>query len=197
VVIKVVQLVIKPVVDVLYVLSTMYDKVAVVKPSVANAFTGERYLVCTGFHGAVADCISQLITLLSSEAPVRSVLEGEPPYYFVTRVEESSILIAHHQLDYLEQVYALVRSKNRDEKVDVVKKTNIQKCIQWCERHKIPFNKFKDKVNIFLNGEKGNTENTNIFLNPRVPYRGDPDGDPQPDEPDSSPLHVGADHVAL
>ena len=29
-------------------------------------------------------------------------------------------------------------------------RTNINKCIQWCDKYKIPYNKFTDKVNIFL-----------------------------------------------
>jgi hypothetical protein len=36
------------------------------------------------------------------------------------------------------------------DKIESLKKTNIQKCIQWCEKFKIPNNKFAEKVNIFL-----------------------------------------------
>ncbi|MCX8482441.1 MAG: hypothetical protein ORN50_02585, partial [Crocinitomicaceae bacterium] len=35
--------------------------------------------------------------------------------------------------------------------IDSLKKANIQKCIQWCEKYKIPCNKFTEKINIFLN----------------------------------------------
>ena len=45
----------------------------------------------------------------------------------------------------------LIKNKNREEKLESLKKNNIQKCIQWCEKYKIPYNKFSDKVNIFLN----------------------------------------------
>ena len=38
---------------------------------------------------------------------------------------------------------------NRD-KIESLKKYNIQKCVQWCEKFKIPCNKFSDKINIFL-----------------------------------------------
>ena len=31
-----------------------------------------------------------------------------------------------------------------------MKKTNIQKSVNWCEKFKIPCNKFSDKINIFL-----------------------------------------------
>ena len=31
-----------------------------------------------------------------------------------------------------------------------MKKINIQKSISWCEKYKVPHNKFSDKPNIFL-----------------------------------------------
>jgi len=44
----------------------------------------------------------------------------------------------------------IIKNKNRDTKLDNIKKINIQKCIQWCEKFNIPHNKFIEKSNIFL-----------------------------------------------
>ena len=41
-------------------------------------------------------------------------------------------------------------SKNKEDKLETLKKNNIQKCVQWCEKYKIPCNKFSEKINIFL-----------------------------------------------
>ena len=35
-----------------------------------------------------------------------------------------------------------------------LKRINIQKCIQWCEKNQLPHNKFTDNVNIFLNSKR-------------------------------------------
>ena len=40
--------------------------------------------------------------------------------------------------------------KNREDKIETIKKTSIQKSVSWCEKYKIPHNKFSDKTNIFL-----------------------------------------------
>jgi hypothetical protein len=45
---------------------------------------------------------------------------------------------------------SLFKSKSKEEKCELWKKNNIQKCIKWCEKFKIPYNKFTDRVNIFL-----------------------------------------------
>ena len=45
-------------------------------------------------------------------------------------------------------------SVNRDEKIDLLKRNHIQKCIQWCEKNNISHNKFIDSVNIFFKVKK-------------------------------------------
>jgi S-adenosylmethionine:tRNA ribosyltransferase-isomerase len=38
----------------------------------------------------------------------------------------------------------------KEEKIETIKRNNIQKSISWCEKFKIPYNKFVEKTNIFL-----------------------------------------------
>ena len=40
--------------------------------------------------------------------------------------------------------------KNKYDKIETIKKSNIQKSVNWCEKYKIPCNKFTEKINIFL-----------------------------------------------
>jgi hypothetical protein len=47
-----------------------------------------------------------------------------------------------------------MKNKNKDDKIECVKKSNIQKSVNWCEKFKIPFNKFSEKANIFLSVAK-------------------------------------------
>ena len=71
-------------------------------------------------------------------------------YYFINKIEESNIIIGHQQLEFIDQIINIVKNKNKDDKIETIKRQNIQKCIQWCEKYKIPHNKFLDKTNIFL-----------------------------------------------
>jgi hypothetical protein len=38
----------------------------------------------------------------------------------------------------------------------------LQKCIHWCEKYKIPYNKFSEKANIFLSFFKNNDNENEI-----------------------------------
>ena len=81
---------------------------------------------------------------------IYSLISDELPYYFLNKIEDANIIIGHLQLEQYDQLINLIKNKNRDDKIETFKKNNIQKCIQWCEKYKIPFNKFVDKLNIFL-----------------------------------------------
>ena len=110
-----------------------------------------------------------LFKTLKEDTQVLSLLKDEVPYYFVNKLEELNIIIGHQQLEFMDQLISLYKNKNREDKIESLKKSNIQKCIQWCDKFKIPYNKFTDKVNIFLNGDRNSSENgDNIFLSTKI-----------------------------
>ena len=41
--------------------------------------------------------------------------------------------------------------KNKNDKLETFKKNNITKCVQWCEKNNIPYNKTQNTTNIFIN----------------------------------------------
>ena len=79
-----------------------------------------------------------------------SLINNEIPYYFLNRLEESNAVIGQQQLEAYDQIINIYKNKNREEKIENLKRQHIQKCIQWCEKNQLPHNKFIDKVNIFL-----------------------------------------------
>jgi hypothetical protein len=59
--------------------------------------------------------------------------------------------------------------KGNYDKIEHLKKKNIQKCITWCQTHNIPYNKINQNTNIFLNSNaaaaaSANASNNNIML---------------------------------
>jgi hypothetical protein len=81
---------------------------------------------------------------------ITSIVEQEIPYYFTTKLNDLNIIIGQQQLDSLNLVINLLKNKNKDERTEVMKKASIQKSVSWCEKYKIPCNRFTEKTNIFL-----------------------------------------------
>jgi hypothetical protein len=177
-IIKIDNIFYKPIIDILYILSTVYDKVSVIKPTVANVVTNERYIICKNFivnsqrsklYYMYFLNLDLLLKTLKMDEQIVSLLKEDVPYYFINKIEELNIIIGHQQLEFIDQLISIYKNKNREDKIESLKKSNIQKCIQWCDKFKIPYNKFTDKVNIFLNGDRNCGEGgDNIFLPAKI-----------------------------
>jgi hypothetical protein len=173
-VIKIDNILYKAVIDVIFIISGLYDKIYLVKPSISNVTKSERYLICKGFNENInnqnkllANIEEQLISKISndelmSNKCINSLIDNELPYYFLNRLEESNLVIGQQQLEAYDQIINIFKNRNRDEKMENLKRSHIQKCIQWCEKNQLPHNKFIDKVNIFLNPRKKINEEENI-----------------------------------
>jgi len=149
----------KPILDAIYLVTSMYEKVYIIKPNVSNALKNERFLVCKNFTSDYSKTIENNNTLrilknvlsdINNGNNLISIIDSDLPYYFLNKIEESNIIIGQQQLEHLDHVINTIKNKNRENKIETLKKNNIQKCIQWCEKNKIPCNKFVDKLNIFL-----------------------------------------------
>jgi hypothetical protein len=166
-VIKINNLFYKPLIDILYILTNLYSKIYIVKMNTTNIVNGERIIVCKNFiqndeywveHdsikylGLAQDLQLQLekISNSNSSSSIESIIDNKLPCYFINKIEDSNINIGHSQIEQLDLILYMIKNKNRDDKIETIKKNNIIKCVQWCEKYKIPYNKCIDKINIFL-----------------------------------------------
>jgi hypothetical protein len=166
-VIKIDDLFYKPILDLLYLLSSVYEKIYVIKPNTSLVTSFQKYIVCKYFtcdYERITLYLKKLVSILekikSTDLFPSNLIKGEIPYYFMNKIEEANIIVGQQQLESLDQVVGILKNKNRDDKVETLKKTNLQKCIHWCEKYKIPYNKFSEKVNIFLPFMKSEEEKT-------------------------------------
>jgi len=162
-IIKIDNILYKTIVDVIFILSGIYDKIYLVKPSICNIIKSERYLICKGLnknnqihHELFFNMEEKIITKINDNPDkyIISIIDNELPYYLLNKLEESNLVICQQQLNAYDQVINILKNKNSEEKIENLKKTHIQKCIQWCEKNQLPHNKFIDKVNIFLTQKK-------------------------------------------
>ena len=157
----------KPIVDLIYLLSSLFDKVYIIKPNTSNVTTFEKYIVCKNFN-VINETkleiyksnyykLQGFIKNLNNKNIV-SIIDYEIPCFFVNKIDDINIIIGQQQLESLDQIMNILKNKNKDEKIETIKKSNIQKSVSWCEKFKIPYNKFSEKTNIFLPIIKENKE---------------------------------------
>jgi hypothetical protein len=160
-IIKIDNIIHKPIIEIIYILSCLYDKVYLIKPNICNVTSGSRYLVCKQYNYNIQTTNSikeqlemNIINNISENFEIESIIENLIPCWFLNKLEELNAITCQQQLEYLDQTINVLRNKNKDDKIEILKRNHIQKCIQWCEKNQLPHNKFIDKTNIFLNVKK-------------------------------------------
>jgi hypothetical protein len=157
----------KPVIDIIYILSSLYDKVYILKPNSSNITTFEKYIVCKNYQCKTDFCRVNYYTLQTlikntntdnSNNIINSFLDYDTPYYFLSKIDDINVIIGHQQIESLDLISNILKNKNREDRIETFRKTNIIKSIAWCEKYKIPCNKFSEKINIFLPLNKSNDE---------------------------------------
>lgn len=144
--------------ELIYLLSTMYEKVYVVKPNTSRYANSERYLVCINFlHSdsrTYAPAFEQLMAnICSGDAGfIRSFFNGvKIPMFYYSKLEECNSIIGQMQIDNIYTTLALIENRYRADKINFYMKTNLQKCIKWCIKNRMEYNPCVDsgERNIF------------------------------------------------
>ena len=149
-------------IEYLYLLSILYDEVHIVKPNTSRYANSEKYVVCKNFRLSDTDSLVKLlysaITNLKDDEFLNKILNIDIPYLYFNKLEEYNAIIGQQQIENIASTLSLI-SNNKNERLELLKKNNIQKCIIWCQKYKIPFYKNGQANNIFLN------KNVNTELN--------------------------------
>jgi hypothetical protein len=151
----------KPIIDILYILCSLYEKVGIIKPNTSNITSFEKYIVCSNFilskekkelYNNYIMCIDSFLSEYEDEKNknIISIILNDIPAYFLNKIDDISIIFGQQQLETIDQIINILKNKNKDEKIEFLKKTNIQKSISWCEKFRVPYFKFSEKPNIFL-----------------------------------------------
>jgi 23S rRNA U2552 (ribose-2'-O)-methylase RlmE/FtsJ len=131
-------------IQLLYLFSCLFEKVYIVKPTTSNVATFEKYIVCKYFTYANNDKINDPNT------NINNLIKKEVPCYFCNKIKDLNSVLVQQQLEAMEQLINILKNKNREEKIELLKKNNIHKSIAWCEKYGISHQKFIEKSNIFL-----------------------------------------------
>ena len=149
----------KPTADILYILSSFYRKVHIIKPQTSRYANSEKYLVCKHFRYYNTEAISakffSIISVLNNmrikNLSISTLIDLPLNHRFLSSLEEINAILGYQQMDNILTTLRFIENKERKgEKLQQLKSKNIQKCIAWCSKYKIPHYKNTHSGNIFL-----------------------------------------------
>ncbi len=130
------------IIQLLYILNNLYEKVYIVKPNTSRYANSERYIVCKYFK--LTDSKQLFYPLLNNISQIKnyqyitSIYDEKLNYYFLIKMEEINAVIGQQQIEYINSTIELIENQD-EEKISKLVKVNIQKCINWCIKYKIPY----------------------------------------------------------
>lgn len=147
----------KPTIDILHVLCNLYKDVFVSKPCTSRHANSERYIVCKHFRPKTSDALLPHLRAMFKQledfpqnAVMTSIMPLEHDSYFLNKIEECNAIIGQQQMETINATIHLILNKYHAEKLESMKRQNIIKCVSWCDKHGIPYNKMIQQNNIFL-----------------------------------------------
>lgn len=150
-------------IDLLYILSSFYEKVYVMKPHTSRYANSEKYIICKGFlfsssehfypfiHRAFEKMTANTTVNASSELYIHRFVSMPIPYCFVSKIEEYNAILGQQQIENIHYTISLIENKHKQDKIDNLIKINLQKCIQWCTKYNVQFQPIITTTNVFIN----------------------------------------------
>jgi len=162
-------------VDLLYILSSFYEKVYITKPNTSRYANSEKYIVCIGFlHNNHTEFYPYLLAAFKDmvnddrsiprrflyDIPVKPVF-GEPAsfhelrdtnisHHFIKKLEEYNAIFGQKQIQNIHYTLSMIDTKSKYDKIEMLIKTNVQKSVDWCIKYNVPYNILNSATNIFL-----------------------------------------------
>ena len=147
--------------DLLFILSNVYNKVYFVKPNTSRYANSEKYIVCKGFRledsEELVKRLHSVFKTFPDKGNMKRILSIDIPYIFTSRVEEYNAIFGQQQIESITSTLNLI-DNNKYDRLDTMKKNNIQKCVNWCQKYKLPYNKVITSNNIFLVGRNQSSD---------------------------------------
>jgi len=158
-VLKMFDLFSKASIDILYILASFYKSVYIIKPNTSRIANSEKYVVCSDFkYEQTKEISNKFLSILYvlnnmkfKDILISRLLDININYKFINTIEEINAIIGQQQIANIHSTMRIIQNKERKgEKIATIKNKNIQKCINWCIKNKIPYNKYGISSNIFL-----------------------------------------------
>ena len=146
-------------VDILYLLNTFYEKVIIMKPYTSRYANSEKYIICKNFkYENIKDLHPKFLGILRffegfdfNKYTIYSILDIPIQNYYINSINEINAILGHQQIDNILNTIKIITHKDKkQEKLYNLKCQNIQKCINWCIKNNIPYNKSNISSNIFI-----------------------------------------------
>lgn len=149
-ILKIFDMFLKSTQDYIFLLSLFYNKVYIFKPQTSRLANSEKYIICKEFKfKSTKKYVPKFIEIIenndfqNNKKIIFSFFSISLPYFYISKMEEILNVLCQFQINVINNTIQLLRYNKNDNKnkIDEMIKTNVSKCVQWCIKNNIPYNK--------------------------------------------------------
>lgn len=126
-------------IELIYLLTYLYEEVIVSKPMTSRPANSEKYILCTKFKMVdnleeIKDRICEMYNTIQDN-PYSSILNLELPNLFLNKMKEINSIFGQSQVSTILSVLTYITDDKKNEKIDQLRKSHIHKCVKWCKKN--------------------------------------------------------------
>ena len=112
-------------IDLIYILSSFYQKVIITKPDSSRQANSEKYIICKNFRldntYNIINNFSKFFPIINSDNEIKRFLNIDIPYLYINKLEDINASIGQQQLENILATLCLL-DNNKQDKLDTIKK---------------------------------------------------------------------------
>jgi len=158
-ILKVFDIFLQSTVELIYLLCCFYKKVYIIKPNTSRYANSEKYIVCKFFKEGNTKNISKkflaIFTVLDrinfKKYLITNIINIPIQYFFLCQIQEINAIIGQQQIQNILTTIRMIEDDDwAKENINKIKNQNIKKCIYWCIKNNLIYNKNIQTSNMFL-----------------------------------------------
>ena len=145
-------------IDLIYLLTSFYESVYIMKPQTSRYANSEKYIICTGFlYDNHSNYYTKLFTcfemMMNNQNYPERFLKGNIPNLFIKKLDECNMIFGQQQTQNIHHTLSLIETKPRFDQIESLVKTNMKRATDWCIKHHLSYN-IIHSYNMFLTPKK-------------------------------------------
>jgi 23S rRNA U2552 (ribose-2'-O)-methylase RlmE/FtsJ len=131
--------------ELIYLLSYLYEEIIITKPSPSRPANSEKYFVCLNFQVKPnTDKIIQKIIdnyKLIQSNKFTNIINTPLSNHFLDKMKEINSIFGQCQVENILSTLTFIYDKNNNiDRLEQLKKSHLNKCIKWCKKYNLPVN---------------------------------------------------------
>tara|TARA_B110000037_G_C16644675_1_gene311975 strand:+ start:126 stop:446 length:321 start_codon:yes stop_codon:yes gene_type:complete len=85
---------------------------------------------------------------------IHSIFKFSHNLFFINKIEEINAIFGQQQVENISFTLSLIINRNKHDRIEQLKKTNLNKSIEWCNKYNVAHDSVGETENIFLQKSK-------------------------------------------